>query len=238
MVKMDLRKQIKLFYFIVAFDLMLLAAVAAAVVGGSPVRENDYLKTSLKSDPHGCSKTVALTFDDGPNRKYTERLLDGLRRRGIKASFFLVGECIHGNEELVRKMKADGHLIGVRCMEHKDLTREETDKACRQIMETATLIEDLTGEKPEYVRPPFGKWSEDLEEYIPFKPVFWSVDSIDWKLRNETQIVNRVMKAVGDGDIILLHDEFSESVSAALRIIDNLLAKGYTFVTIDELMID
>ena len=64
------------------------------------------------------------------------------------------------------------------------------------------------------------------------------MDSIDWKLRNETQIVNRVMKAVGDGDIILLHDEFSESVSAALRIIDNLLAKGYTFVTIDELMID
>lgn len=135
-------------------------------------------------------------------------------------------------------MKADGHLIGVHCMEHKDLTREETDKARRQIMEAAALIEGLTGERPEYVRPPFGKWSEDLEEYIPFKPVFWSVDSIDWKLRNETQIVNRVMKSVGDGDIILLHDEFSESVSAALRIIDNLLAKGYTFVTIDELMID
>ena len=237
MVKMDLRKQIKLFYFIVAFDLMLLAAIAA-VIGGSSVRENDYLKTSLDKDPHGFSKTVALTFDDGPNRKYTEQLLDGLRRRGIKASFFLVGECIHGNEELVRKMKADGHLIGVHCMEHKDLTREKTDKARRQIMETAALIEGLTGESPEYVRPPFGKWSEDLEEYIPFKPVFWSVDSIDWKLRNETQIVNRVMKAVGDGDIILLHDEFSESVSAALRIIDNLLAKGYTFVTIDELMID
>ena len=237
MVKMDLRKQIKLFYFIVAFDLMLLAAIAASAWGSS-VRENDYLKTSLEKDPHGFSKTVALTFDDGPNRKYTERLLDGLRRRGIKASFFLVGECIHGNEELVRKMKADGHLIGVHCMEHKDLTREDTDKARCQIMETAALIEGLTGERPEYVRPPFGKWSEDLEEHIPFKPVFWSVDSIDWKLRNETQIVNRVMKAVGDGDIILLHDEFSESVSAALRIIDNLLAKGYTFVTIDELMID
>ena len=237
MVNMDLRKQIKLFYFIVAFDLMLLAAIAAAARGSS-VRENDYLKTSLDKDPHGFSKTVALTFDDGPNRKYTERLLDGLRSRGIKASFFLVGECIHGNEELVRKMKADGHLIGVHCMEHKDLTREETDKARRQIMETAALIEGITGERPEYVRPPFGKWSEDLEEHIPFKPVFWSVDSIDWKLRNETQIVNRVMKAVGDGDIILLHDEFSESVSAALRIIDNLLAKGYTFVTIDELMID
>lgn len=237
MVKMDLRKQIKLFYFIVAFDLMLLAAIAAAV-GRSSVRENDYLKTSLDKDPHGFSKTVALTFDDGPNRKYTERLLDGLRSRGIKASFFLVGECIHGNEELVRKMKADGHLIGVHCMEHKDLTREETGKARRQIMEAAALIEGITGERPEYVRPPFGKWSEDLEEYIPFKPVFWSVDSIDWKLRNETQIVNRVMKSVGDGDIILLHDEFSESVSAALRIIDNLLAKGYTFVTIDELMID
>ena len=176
---------------------------------------------------------VALTFDDGPNARYTEALLDGLKEREVRASFFLVGQCIEGNEDTVRRMAEEGHLIGVHCMEHRDLTREPEEEAVRQLM-----IGAVTGRTPEYIRPPFGKWSSGLQEAVPMETVLWSVDSLDWKLQDTDRIVRRVLKDTEDGDIILMHDEFQTSVEAAMEIIDNLLAKGYTFVTVDELTID
>ena len=181
---------------------------------------------------------VALTFDDGPNARYTEALLDGLKEREVRASFFLVGQCIEGNEDTVRRMAEEGHLIGVHCMEHRDLTRESEEEAVRQLMDTAAMIGAVTGRMPEYIRPPFGKWSSGLQEAVPMETVLWSVDSLDWKLQDTDRIVRRVLKDTEDGDIILMHDEFLTSVEAAMEIIDNLLAKGYTFVTVDELTID
>ena len=181
---------------------------------------------------------VALTFDDGPNARYTEALLDGLKEREVRASFFLVGQCIEGNEDTVRRMAEEGHLIGVHCMEHRDLTREPEEEAVRQLMDTAAMIGAVTGRMPEYIRPPFGKWSSGLQEAVPMETVLWSVDSLDWKLQDTDRIVRRVLKDTEDGDIILMHDEFLTSVEAAMEIIDNLLAKGYTFVTVDELTID
>ena len=181
---------------------------------------------------------VALTFDDGPNARYTEALLDGLKEREVRASFFLVGQCIEGNEDTVRRMAEEGHLIGVHCMEHRDLTREPEEEAVRQLMDTAAMIGAVTGRTPEYIRPPFGKWSSGLQEAGPMETVLWSVDSLDWKLQDTDRIVRRVLKDTEDGDIILVHDEFQTSVEAAMEIIDNLLAKGYTFVTVDELTID
>lgn len=183
-------------------------------------------------------KYVALTFDDGPNSRYTKPLLDGLRERGIRASFFLVGECIDGKEDLVKQMAEDGHLIGVHCMTHKDLTKEPLSEARKEICETGEKIRAVTGVMPEYVRPPYGSWNAKLEEAVDMIPVFWDVDSIDWRLKNTEKVTAKVLKDTEDGDIILMHDEFQTSVEAALRIIDNLTAKGYTFVTVDELMVD
>ena len=96
-------------------------------------------------------KYVALTFDDGPNSRYTKPLLDGLRERGIRASFFLVGECIDGKEDLVKQMAEDGHLIGVHCMTHKDLTKEPLSDAKKEICETGEKIRAVTGVMPVYV---------------------------------------------------------------------------------------
>ena len=183
-------------------------------------------------------KYVALTFDDGPNSRYTKPLLDGLRERGIRASFFLVGECIDGKEDLVKQMAEDGHLIGVHCMTHKDLTKEPLSDAKKEICETGEKNRAVTGVMPEYVRPPYGSWNAKLEEAVDMIPVFWDVDSIDWRLKNTEKVTAKVLKDTEDGDIILMHDEFRTSVEAALRIIDNLTAKGYTFVTVDELMVD
>ena len=183
-------------------------------------------------------KYVALTFDDGPNSRYTKPLLDGLRERGIRASFFLVGECIDGKEDLVKQMAKDGHLIGVHCMTHKDLTKEKLSDAAKELWAAREKIRAVTGTLPEYVRPPYGNWNAKLEEAVDMIPVFWDVDSIDWRLKNTEKVTAKVLKDTEDGDIILMHDEFRTSVEAALRIIDNLTAKGYTFVTVDELMVD
>ena len=100
----------------------------------------------------------------------------------------------------------------------------------------------MTGVWPEYIRPPYGSWNEKLGqavlEELQMIPVFWNVDSLDWELQNVGKIVKKVLADVENGDIILMHDEFDTSVEAALAIIDNLMAKGYTFVTANELMVD
>lgn len=181
---------------------------------------------------------VALTFDDGPHPVYTPRLLEGLRERGVCATFFLIGQNIDGNEDIIKKMKENGHLIGNHSQNHMQLTRERAGEACEQISRTNEKIRQITGEVPEYVRPPYGSWSEELECLVPMKVVLWNLDTLDWKSQDKGEIVRTVMGHVEDGSVILLHDVYDTSVEAALEIVDRLLAEGYNFVTVDEMIID
>lgn len=227
---MKFHTQLKLLILLVCLDVLLGVSLFAAVSSRRTAQAADA--------PAAPPKVVALTFDDGPNASYTGKLLDGLKERGISASFFLIGECIEGNEELVKRMDEEGHLIGVHCLRHADLTKEKIADAKEQLDVTRRMIAGVTGKEPEYMRPPYGSWNENLSEQVSMIPVFWSVDSIDWKLKNTQKIVKKVVRDTDDGDIILMHDEFATSVEAAFQIIDNLSANGYTFVTVDELSID
>lgn len=186
----------------------------------------------------GQPKYVALTFDDGPSRKCTPVLLDGLKERDVHVTFFLMGKNIEGNEEIVKRMSDEGHLIGNHSYEHIQLTKAGPEAVCEAVEHTQKQIEAITGKRPEYIRPPYGDWNEELEEEIGMIPVLWSVDSLDWKLKDTGKILRRVLKDVKDGDIILLHDIFSSSVEAALELIDILQKEGYVFVTADELLIE
>lgn len=183
-------------------------------------------------------RQVALTFDDGPHKSCTPELLDGLKLRGVKATFFLMGENIAGKEEIVLRMQKEGHLIGNHSYRHIQMTKEGEDEACRAVEKTEQLIASITGSRPEYLRPPYGAWNEELECRVNLTTVLWTVDSLDWKLRNTERIVRRVEKSVKSGDIILMHDIFPTSVEAALRIVDDLQKEGYEFVTVEELLID
>ena len=206
------------------------------LTAGSP--ETEVVERRKPSGTAVPGSVVALTFDDGPHKVYTKQLLDGLRERGIHASFFLMGENLEGNEELIRQMKEDGHLIGNHSFCHVKLTEEGAEQVCRDVEKTGDLIEDLTGQYPRYLRPPYGDWNEALEEKLDLETVFWTVDSLDWKLKNTEKIVKRVEKSVKNGDIILMHDIFSTSVESARQLADELQSQGYQFVTVDELMID
>ena len=183
-------------------------------------------------------KRVALTFDDGPHPYYTEELLDGLKERGAKATFFVIGKNIPGNEDVIRRMDEEGHLIGNHTYDHVKISGMDKAAACEQIEKTSALIRELTGKDTEFVRPPFGAWRKDLECSFVMIPVLWDVDPKDWTTNNVSDIVRRVLEDTENGDIILLHDYYKSSVQAAIEIVDELQSRGYEFVTVDELILE
>ena len=183
---------------------------------------------------------IAITFDDGPSTAYTPILLDGLKERGVHATFFLIGKNIEqgDNAQIVKRMQEEGHLIGNHTYNHVEITRVSNETAYQEIKKTNDLIESITGETVEYMRPPFGLWQKELEQRIHVLPVMWTVDPLDWATENVDEIVNKVVTETEENDIILLHDCYDSSVKAAFRIIDLLQAEGFEFVTVDELMVD
>ncbi len=210
---------------------------AAAVSDGTEDSVSDTTGLPQGMEP-GETKKIALTFDDGPHRVYTEQLLDGLAERGVKVTFFLLGTNIDGKEDIVRRMAEEGHLIGNHTFYHVDITKLDSQEACREILDTSEKITAITGEPVEYIRPPFGNWDKELEGEVTMIPIFWSVDTLDWTTGNTDQIVQKVVTKVEENDIILMHDSYDSTVKAALRIIDLLTAQGYEFVTADELVLE
>lgn len=180
---------------------------------------------------------IALTFDDGPNARYTPILLDGLKKRNIQASFFLIGENIEGNEDILLQMRRDGHLIGNHTWDHVQLDKIPAEKARLEIEKTNNRIYEASGIYPSYVRPPFGAWIKNLELSVTMFPVFWDVDTLDWKSQNVNSILSVAEKQIHDGSIILMHDGYQTSVDAALKIADLFTEKGYVFVTADQLLL-
>lgn len=181
---------------------------------------------------------VALTFDDGPHVVYTEMLLDGLKERGICATFFLIGENIEGNEELVQRMQKEGHLIGNHTYHHVNLKELSKKEAKQEIQKAGNKIYESTGICPVFVRPPFGEWKKNLDLDMTMIPVSWNIDSLDWTTENTEKIIKRVVKDVEEDDIILMHDVYKTSVEAALQIVDILKERGYEFVTVDKLLLE
>lgn len=179
-------------------------------------------------------KYIALTFDDGPRRETTTRLLDGLRERGASATFFLVGEEIQGNEDLVQRMKSEGHQVGNHTWSHVRLGGPPPETAGQEVRMTEEALRELLGEEGYWLRPPYGLIDEDMEISVPM--VKWSVDPRDWEQRNTAQVTRAVLRDVRPNSIILLHDIYPTSVEAALRIVDALEEEGYWFVTVEELL--
>ena len=177
---------------------------------------------------------IALTFDDGPSPETTERLLDGLKERGAHATFFLVGEQIDGTEDVVRRMRDEGHQIGNHTYSHTRLDRG-SDDALRELQKADARLCEVLGEGKYWVRPPWGFVSDTIKERVNVPLIYWSVDTEDWRTHNADLIAHTIVENAQNGDIVLLHDIYPASVDAALRAIDTLSAQGYQFVTVEEL---
>ena len=224
---------------VIVTEVIILCILIICFIFGKVPDNKESVKTSEAnlniSDMKGTIPRVALTFDDGPSTKYTEKLLKGLKKRGVKATFFLTGERISYSEKIVKRMKKDGHVIGNHTYTHIDLAKTGYNEAKKEIEDTNNAIKEITGEKPKFLRPPYGDWNEKLLEETDMSIVLWSVDPEDWKDRNADVVAKRVIKSTRPGDIILLNDIFGTSVDAALKIVDELQSKGYQFVTVDQI---
>lgn len=184
------------------------------------------------------AKKVALTFDDGPNGLYTEPLLDGLKERNVRATFFVLGSEVERFPELVERASEEGHLIGVHSYKHVNLKQLSDKDAMEQVDRTNAAIYDATGHYASYIRPPFGSWKEDLDYASRMIEVLWDVDPNDWATDSSDLVVQRVLEKVEENSIILLHDASKSSVQAAFAIIDALKKQGYEFVTVEEILLE
>lgn len=183
-------------------------------------------------------RRVALTFDDGPHPLYTEPLLDGLKERGVRATFFVTGENAALHPDIIKRMHDEGHLIGNHTYTHIELTKTNREKFKRELVKTNEVLQEITGEEVLYVRPPYGAWDKKLESELNMFPILWSVDPLDWCTADASCITQTVLKKVGENDIILMHDYYKTSVEAALAIVDELQRQGYEFVTVDKILFD
>lgn len=232
---MNSAKKSRIFLFFLA---------AAVMVFGFCINHlNERTRNDIKAVDMGLAEEeqdicIALTFDDGPHPVWTEKLLDGLKERGICATFFVIGENAEKNPDLIRKMVENGNQVGNHTYSHVQLTDCRPDTAINEINKTQEAVYKAAEIYPRYIRPPYGSWNEFLQGETELKTVLWDVDPQDWKVQNTDQIVSSVMKQTKDGSIILLHDIYETSVESALKIADIYLAAGYRFCTVEEIGIE
>lgn len=181
------------------------------------------------------SKLVALTFDDGPG-PYTERLLDGLKARGAKATFFMVGNRVDSYPNAVKRVYDEGHQVACHSWDHADLTNLSDSQVRAEFTKSYASSNKYCGTGTSYLtRAPYGNTNERVRNLVNTPFIYWSVDPEDWKDRNAQTVKNRIVNNVKNGSIVLVHDIYSTSVDGALQAVDALQAKGYEFVTVNEL---
>lgn len=177
---------------------------------------------------------IALTFDDGPNHN-TNKILDILTKYKVKATFFVLGSNIKGNENTIKRMNELGMEIGNHTYSHKLLSKLSKDKIEEEIEKTDKLIFDITNTYPTLLRPSYGTINKKIKSIADKPIIIWDIDTLDWKYHNSTRISNNILKKASDGDIILMHDIYTATANSLDIVIPKLLEEGYQLVTVSEL---
>lgn len=177
---------------------------------------------------------VALTYDDGPSQ-YTWEILDVLRQYSSVATFFVLGERVPGHADIVRSAYEMGCEIGNHTYSHQILTKVNVPQIQSQIGATNSAVQNVTGTSPVVMRPPGGGQNATVRGAVGMPLIMWSIDTLDWKTRNAASTQAAVLGNVRDGDIVLMHDLYSQTAAASRVIIPELLQRGYQLVTVSEL---
>ncbi len=180
-------------------------------------------------------KMIALTFDDGPNGKVTQKILDILDKNKAKATFFMLGSRALDNPSMVKKVAEAGHQIGTHTHDHKSLIRLTPDEMLAEVEKSKWAINESGGGIPTLLRPPYGNTDDVVRETIHMPMINWSVDTLDWKTKNAKAVYKHLTEDVKDGDIVLMHDLYGTTADALQKALPKLRERGFQFVTIDEL---
>lgn len=194
-------------------------------------------------------KIAALTFDDGPDPRYTGEILDILKEKGAPATFFVVGTQAERYPDILRRCIEEGHEIGSHTYTHANLYHRNSGKVEFEMSRNREVIKGITGQAPQYFRPPRGLYDERIlsaGDRLEQRIILWSISGEDWMEPSAKHIVRRISQKIHPGAIILLHDsggllhnyggDRSSTVSALGQIIDSLRRQGYRFVTVGELL--
>jgi peptidoglycan/xylan/chitin deacetylase (PgdA/CDA1 family) len=188
-------------------------------------------------------KQIALTYDDGPNPTLTGELIDWLKANNVPATFFMQGEMVKTHPELAKRVADDGFELANHTYSHPDLRKQSEEKIMDELQDTHDLIKNATGVDVKLMRPPYGAHNSKVDEIckrLGYKIINWDVDTNDWRNRSTEAMVNTIMSTAGDGSIILMHDRKHKGKSTVLEttksVVPQLRAKGYTFVTVGELI--
>ena len=190
-----------------------------------------------------ASKLVSLTFDDGPG-KYTEQLLDELKARDIKATFFVLGIQAVKFPDTIRRMVDEGHEIACHTWDHKNLTKLTPEEIAEQMQKTIDAIDEITDGRGvmRLMRPPGGNYNENVQDDSrkrDWRIVKWSVDTQDWKVREVNAILDTAYNSknkIEDNAIVLMHDVYQTTVDAAIIMMDRLIEEKYAIVTTTQIL--
>ncbi|PVX44567.1 peptidoglycan/xylan/chitin deacetylase (PgdA/CDA1 family) [Flavobacterium sp. 103] len=206
--------------------------------GSTFIASNYHVKTYC-SNPFETEKKIALTFDDGPN-EMTLLVLDVMRRYNAKATFFCVGKNIEVHPNILKKIIDEGHIVGNHSYTHSpffDFYRK--NQVITEIRQTDALIESVLGKKPTLFRPPYGVTNPSIRRALSVtkhKTVGWNIRSLDGVVKNEEFLLNRIIKRIKPGGIVLLHDTSIQTVNVLEQLLSFLKTNNYTVVPLEELL--
>lgn len=201
--------------------------------------DTDGRKKKAPEAPPACTNTVAITYDDGPSPETTTRLLDILKSKDVKVTFFAIGRNSDAFPEILQRERNEGHLVANHSYNHPQLNAISDDRIAAELSETNRAITAALGSQPQWMRPPYGATNERVAAIAGqhgLSLALWDVDTADWQNRNADITCRKAVDNAVAGSIILMHDIHPSTVDAAPCIIDGLRAKGLRPVTLDELI--
>ena len=205
------------------------------LTGWQTIDDKDcYFDEDGKYDETKQRPMIALTFDDGPG-EYTEELINCLVENNAKATFFMLGQNVEAYPEIAKKLLDAGMELGNHSYSHPDLVTIGAEAAAQQVSNTDAALKAATGFEATVMRPPGGSFNDSVKAAINHPLIIWSIDTRDWATKSEDQTYQVVMDNAQDGSVVLMHDIHEWSVKAAIRMIPDLIAKGFKLVTVSEL---
>ena len=205
------------------------------LTGWQTIDDKDcYFDEEGKYDETKQRPMIALTFDDGPG-EYTEELINCLVENNAKATFFMLGQNVEAYPEIAKELSDAGMELGNHSYSHPDLVTIGAEAAAQQVSNTDAALKAATGFEATVMRPPGGSFNDSVKAAINHPLIIWSIDTRDWATKSEDQTYQVVMDNAQDGSVVLMHDIHEWSVKAAIRMIPDLIAKGFKLVTVSEL---